>query len=709
MRLFDNKVASESGSWITNPANDNKKDQAIFMTVCLLLAIVKLILIGADEIIARNQPLDDLWQILAAARGYWFRGSYNVFSFVHLPVFPLWIALVHFTGIPLKIANEVAYIFGSFWLTYAIRQMNGRKIVALLIFAALVFHPTSFHLFNYCLPDTLYVSLMLISIGSLIMLWLRVEGENCWKYSLASGMFIGLLTNTRKESILIYIILAYFIFAVVLSHYKKRKHLTKVLFRSALVPIATMMVFSLAIKTANYLKFGLFVTTDMSAPGYVAAYNALLRIKPDKPMRFVPITKEVRFKAYSVSKAFRELEPLFEGQFGYDSAIHTRKYMGIENEIAAGWMYWTIKQAAAIAGHHHSAVEANNYYQRIADEINQAIDKGQLAGRRVWLKFLDPDFKNYLPYLFDSISRILNLFVISDEPVREQELKNEMPASVRAAFDIVANRRAFVFSENQGGIDGWVFGNRQRVVKVLLRNDSKQILASTDQFIARPDVANAYKGKNDINIPDSTGFSLKIENQSTQQIMMASIVFVDAKLNEFTVSCRKIITGKPHPISEDDGSDGITYAVDKIVLPKAIGQTRHYIQNRIWHFYGTITKYTSILSVLFLPIFVWIYSKKHFLSAGELFLIGLLIVVVVPRVLFFALIDASSWPGNQPRYIFPSMVSYSCLLLLVLDYIMKTIYDVFYNFRKKYRSGIWNFNRTQGQGDGAKYESGNLE
>jgi len=73
------------------------------------------------------------------------------------------------------------------------------------------------------------------------------------------------------------------------------------------LPLAIIAVFSFGVKTVNYLRFGLFASTEFNSSGYKAAYRALLRINPPHPVRFVPVTSEVRKMAYQESPALREL------------------------------------------------------------------------------------------------------------------------------------------------------------------------------------------------------------------------------------------------------------------------------------------------------------------------------------------------------------------------------------------------------------------
>ena len=69
----------------------------------------------------------------------------------------------------------------------------------------------------------------------------------------------------------------------------------------------------LGVSAKNARHCGVFATTAVTAPGYLAANRALTSIEQAAPRRFVPVPAEVRERAYAASPAFRELRPTLEG------------------------------------------------------------------------------------------------------------------------------------------------------------------------------------------------------------------------------------------------------------------------------------------------------------------------------------------------------------------------------------------------------------
>jgi hypothetical protein len=644
-----------------------------FFIICVLLAVFKLLLVSQEEIIARNQPFDDFWQIMAASRGYWFGSEYNVMTFVHLPVYPIWIALVYFTGIPLRIVSELLFLGAGFVFALVLTRAGVQKCVATVCYSLIIFHPASFQLFNYTLADTIYAPILLLALACLILIWIHRESRRLVKYALLTGLVFGALWYVRKENVLLLVIFSVFALAIIYVLWRERRTPREVIRYVGLVvliPVGIMLSVSALIQTANWAKFGLFVSSDMNASGYTAAYRALLRIKPDKSIRFVPVPGNVRQKAYAVSPAFRELAPYFEGEFGYAMASETRKWMGISNEIAAGWFYWALRQAAALAGHHRTAKEANTYYQRIADEINAAIDNGQLIGRPVFLDFLDPDLFIYLPYFLSSLQKIGGLFTSTDEPQRVKDDTVAVSEQVCHAFDVVANRRAALIAAEsvviQGSvvIRGWVFIDKSSVKKVSMRTLNGQILGSTDQFSSRPDVAKSFYGAGIHDIPANTGFALLVVGNA-QQLSDISFVVESSEGVEYAYPCNKIAVGRPIEIADAGFLEKVVFAYDAVSPPWTTDAIRESLQGMIWVVYGRLLTYLGYIGIVALLIIV-IFQRTVVLPAGVSIILLLLFCTIITRVFLFALIDVSSWPSNQARYLFPAMQLYGCFLTLLI-------------------------------------------
>src|SRR5271166_4188685 len=133
------------------------------------LALLKLALVSNQDIVAWYRPHDDYWQIVSAANWVWWR-PYSEWTLMHLPVYPVFIALTGAVGLPLRMAIELLYIGGAATLAFALGRVGLSSLLQVVLFGMIVFHPYSYAGFDYALAETLYSCLMLYFVAFFIRL-----------------------------------------------------------------------------------------------------------------------------------------------------------------------------------------------------------------------------------------------------------------------------------------------------------------------------------------------------------------------------------------------------------------------------------------------------------------------------------------------------------------------------------------------------------
>lgn len=422
-----------------------------------------------------------------------------------------------------------------------------------------------------------------------------------------------------------------------------------------LIPIAIIALCTLSINFTNYLRYGLFVSTEMSSSGFLAANKALLRIEPPESKRYIPVTKETRKLAYQVSPALKELERSFE-RADHELVRLTHLFLGIENEIGAGWFYWALHDAASHAGYYMSAPEANAYYQRIADEINRAINDGRLPGRFVFSSYLDPNTSNYLPYLHESLLKICRVFA-STVIVKTEKDNPNTPFDIRHDFNSVANRRTALTEGNPIFINGWIFHKSERIREMALVDEQENILNIFSNFTPRPDVVSEYQSAVPAKIPIDMGFSLRIPQ--VPFIDNAVLIVITEKGTRIRLPYRDFISARP--------LNDLLLSIDSIARQANPGNVA--VQRIIGGWYPRITVILSLLCLLAIAMIIF---YKFFSLDVNLYIIVLLSLVIIARVALFTLLDASSWQV-EPRYIVPVVPLYTCLLLLILNQSIRAV------------------------------------
>jgi hypothetical protein len=393
-----------------------------FLLGLLVLGFFKLWVVHTEEIYGSSAEYDHLWYVGSAKHWYW-GATYSWTGFVRPCAYPLFIAVVHFCGIPLRIAIELAQMAGYGVFIAALRRAGLPRALCLFIFALIILHPASFLFNNHSLSDSFYAAILPLALGgSLLTLFTRKFSHAVW-----TGVAYAILWNTREESFLIPVILAVFFLLALLQRRDaptRKENLVFRLKRTAALA-GTLIVLLAAVYSANYRAFGSFAKSDMSSPAFEKAFKALLRIKPSYSLRYIAVNMEALRLAYEVSPTFARLKPEFETLAGRNWTNPAFDTLGIREY--GPWFMWALRNMTANAGYYKDPVSTNAFYRKIAREINQACDEGRVPNRLVVSGFLDPGALSRIRYLPRSIGRIAKLFLFRHQKVMVRADTNLVP------------------------------------------------------------------------------------------------------------------------------------------------------------------------------------------------------------------------------------------------------------------------------------------
>src|SRR5213079_1323587 len=146
----------------------------------VLLGLFKLWVIHTEEIYGSATEYDALWYVGSAKNWYW-GASYSSTAFVRPCAYPLFIAVLHFLGIPLRIGIELAQMAGYAVFIAALRKATVPRPLCLAIFALMVLHPASFLYTNHSMSDSFYTAILPFAVGgSLLTLFTRKFSHAIW-------------------------------------------------------------------------------------------------------------------------------------------------------------------------------------------------------------------------------------------------------------------------------------------------------------------------------------------------------------------------------------------------------------------------------------------------------------------------------------------------------------------------------------------------
>ncbi len=377
-----------------SPAGSPRPLGGWFWAVFTAIAVAHLALVARQEILLYSA--DDQGFAYSAAGWYWGR-PYAAYSHVRQPVYPLFVATSAALGLPLRISIQLVWIAACGWSMGALRRCGVHP--ALLVVGSLVilFHPWLLSLNNRILADTLYAPLLLVFLTGSAAALLEHSWRYVWRWAAPAAAAGALAANTRQESILIFgSIFVVALVAVGLRLCKLADGVTTArrVAVAAGAPLLATLALTNTFRLANAVVVGVYSSYDLEAPGYRALYRALLMIPPETHDLRLPVTRDVREKAYMVSPTFATLRSALEGDprlSGYAQACE--RQTGVEGEYGA-WTCWAIRQAVWVSlGYKiNSAREVDALLSKAASEIRAAMRDGRIGHRLVVLDFLPPEW-----------------------------------------------------------------------------------------------------------------------------------------------------------------------------------------------------------------------------------------------------------------------------------------------------------------------------
>lgn len=620
---------------------------------CLvLLTIVKIILVSREEMIGAWLPHDDLWQVWSAQRWYW-GGVYGTDHLYRLPIYPLFIKLISITGVPLRVAIELLYCLSCSLLSIAIFRTGISLAIAIILAFIAIFQPYSFQLFNHFGPEVFLGSLLMLALTYSIQWWLVRKNPEAIKLALISALFWALTWNTRAESIvLLPILITLGCCVAIIDRKEKWKLQLKYFFVGVMMPICLCIILNLTICSINYFRWGLFADSILTAPGYRAAYKSLQAIEVPEKIPYVPITREARQAAYRVSPTFALLKPQLEESLGKMWARVSQQDKKVIQpidplEISAGWFFWALYDAAAQGGYAPTAAKGDLFLKQIAEEIQTAFKEHKLSKRCVLVTMIDPDTASWLPRYWSSLQSIYKLFIIPSIPVHNISNEPMLEEDVRNEFDTIANRRNAKLTKPNFVIAGWTAVCNQHIAEVQLITPNEKVAAYLYPTELQKET-NINSRRLTVSVPEP---NQDFYSKSYLQILTDQGEYVCYSLNEIA----------PKSVMNRNSSEGHTIYLgcDRLAKPIAQEYWSWKIQSLWGNIFYSMCPYLQWIALIGVIITFWSRSQSSIRVILLLFS-----TAIIARVLLFALFDATTCSGDQPRYLFAVMPEFSMLLVL---------------------------------------------
>lgn len=436
------------------PSQSMRRDAVVAAVIVALIAL-KLWLVHGEEIVGSATQHDALWFVRSARVWYW-GAKYDWTAFIRPPAYPLWLAVVHSCAVPQRVAIELLQLTGFAALTFALLRAGLSRSFAVIAFAAAAFHPAGIHLNDYTMADPFYAGVLPWLLAA--MIWLSQTRRVL--VAAATGLLIAVLWLTREESVLVNLLVGAFLLLWIARERSRTGSWAAAISNNWRPAVTMLVVFAalvLTICAANQRTYRAFAKSDMVAPTFEAAFNALVRIKPSQHQRFVPVPNESLHLAFAASPTFARLQPRLDGADGEAWRIGTFRNTGVQGEIGINWLLWAIRHAAAGEGIHDSPERAEQFYRDVAGELNNAFAERRLESRFLWASFIGPNLIPEAHQLAPSLRRLLHLFIARHElaPVADDEIL--LPEETRWYDQLTLRRR-----NGSGGFDSPTLDERAK-------------------------------------------------------------------------------------------------------------------------------------------------------------------------------------------------------------------------------------------------------
>ncbi|MBH9553177.1 hypothetical protein [Inhella gelatinilytica] len=328
-----------------------------------------------------DAALDDalFWQLGAKLVGGSWLGRYDELTLAKGPTFSLFLAMNHGLGLPLSLSLGLVHL-GTVWLLgRELRHWGLSARWTLLAMGLLLIQPAALPI--RVVRDALYHDLtLLVLVGLMHLLRPGARRATAWAY----GAVFAAFWATREEGVWMLPGVA-----AVLSLAVWRR---RVDWLSALRPWlqaggACALVLAL-VCSANWLRYGIWAVVDFKRAPFVETLGLLGGIEAGPVVDYVPVTRLQREAAYAVSPAFAELRGVLEDGGADWKAWGCGLYPDTCGDYAGGWFMWALRSAAAARGHFQSGVQADAFFARVATELRDACESGQLKCRQLAVPFL---------------------------------------------------------------------------------------------------------------------------------------------------------------------------------------------------------------------------------------------------------------------------------------------------------------------------------
>lgn len=604
----------------------------------------------------------------ALSEGHWL-GTYNRLILAKNITYVLWMALWNALGVPLLWANAALFAGASYFMIFALRPLLSNWIARGAAFCLLLFNPITFSdVLMRTYRDSIAPAVILFVVGWVVGAFLRAArpgGTTLKKllpFWILGCIFLPAWWFLREDGfwmapfVIVGLALTFlFLFSKKRGGFSRKNSLGAVLL---VLPILMTVLCGVGTATLNNAYYGRFVVNDYTSSDFEDAYGALTRVEHEALIMDVPVSEDARMKIYEVSPAFAELQPYLDnngqtGVEGWKADLGDGKM-----DYKGGWFFWALRDAVSEAGYYETPSKAQEYYIRLADEVNAACDEGLLPAWAKKRSGITPPFHSeYLrPTARDTLTTFS--FLVKNEGMNY--------ATASASTTTV---------------------EQQKMIEDYIRWAGYQPLSNMVQlsFLVTPQDADAGKPDIQVQLVNATGEPFGDPQPISSGIVQNAWVDLPidqnnfdypADLSDFSVvladeagNSETLQLAGPDQLVQQSGDH---YAVEMTLVDSKIGTPMTFYESAMrelqWAILAVYQILVPVLSIVSLVLLVGSFAynlirRRKVLQVPAIILAGGLLLTLLLRTVMLAFINVSSFPAINVLYL---SSSYPLLLVFII-------------------------------------------
>ena len=537
-------------------------------------------------------------------------------------------------------------------------RLSGHRSLSTAAFTAAALNPVIWGVsLARVVREDLYIGLTVIVLGLSMLTFLTMDQQRVRFQQVGCGILLGVAFGwfwlTREEGVWLVPSLVLTAAYWLVHRWSDRPVSSRLSYHAStvlviLVPCTAFAAIDLGVVALNYNSYGVYETNDFRSSEFRAAYGALSRIKHDHWQRLIPIPRDARMRAYDVSPAMKELQPFLEESVGkfWQQIGCTSWPIEPCNDIEAGWFMWALRDSVEDAQHYTSAPDAEQFYARLAREVNAACNSDLIACLPPRTGFLPPLRREYLPFIGANAGTLAVLLAQlggeAPAPRLDVSARQVIPEFRRVAEGPWAGQGGIYQADRLDAVQllGWAFAPTGTLQIRVLRQNGEAVGGLV--YERAPDVLRALDSQAGTAVRFSGGVRCDGDPCQLQ-------VVHDGTPTDFDVS-----TLQRGPIST---LGNVRIWLDEAGPMRIATEPRHTAQ-LVTMFVSSATRMMSMvllpLSIIALLALAVLDVRARHLRALTLLWLTLL-TAMAARVSLLAVLDATSLPAISTLYLSPAV------------------------------------------------------